>query len=111
MRKTMVLCFVIALTAITTVSCRKVTKTHPEFVGFWSVNDGGVLYVIDIDNEGEGRYQESSSIMSAKKWEGPTRFKNGVLKIGIKKLNVDKEPYTVGQFKLMDVEGKTFVRQ
>jgi hypothetical protein len=49
--------------------------------------------------------------LNTNKWEGPARFKKGVLKIGVKSLTVDKEPFEVGQFTYMEVEGKTFIKQ
>jgi hypothetical protein len=111
MKKILVLSLLMGVLAITAISCRKVTKTHPEFVGFWSASDGSTVYVIEIKDDGEGRYQESSSVMSSNKWEGPARYKNGTLKIGIKKLSVDKEPFQVSGNNYMEVEGKTFIRQ
>lgn len=96
---------------VTSTACRKVTKTNPEFIGFWSTSVDGTNYVIDIDNDGQGRYKESSGALSGTEIKGPARFKNGVLKIGIKNLTVDKEPYVIGLFTLLDVEGKTFIKQ
>lgn len=111
MKKLLMFSLLIGLMVVTSISCRKVTKTNPEFIGFWSASVDGTVYVIDIDSEGEGRYQESSSLLNATKWEGPARFKKGVLKIGVKSLTVDKEPFEVGQFTYMEVEGKTFIKQ
>jgi hypothetical protein len=111
MKKLLMLSLLIGLMLVTSISCRKVSKTNPEFIGFWSASVDGTIYVIDIDNEGEGRYQESSSLMNTNKWEGPARFKKGVLKIGVKSLTVDKEPFEVGQYSYMEVEGKTFIKQ
>lgn len=114
MKKLLMFCLLIGLMVVSSISCRKVTKTNPEFIGFWSASVDGTVYVIDIDSEGEGRYQESSSLLNATKWEGPARFKKGVLKIGVKSLTVDNEPFEVGQFTYityMEVEGKTFIKQ
>lgn len=111
MKKLLMFSLLIGLMGVTSISCRKVTKTNPEFIGFWSASVDGTVYVIDIDSEGEGRYQESSSLLNATKWEGPARFKKGVLKIGIKSLTVDKEPFETGFFTYMEVEGKTFIKQ
>lgn len=111
MKKILTFSLLIGLIMLTSISCKKVTKTNPEFIGFWSTSVDGTNYVIDIDSEGLGRYSESSGALNGSEWEGSTRFKNGVLKIGIKSLAVDKEPYVFGLFTLLDVEGKTFIKQ
>ena len=111
MKKFLMYSLLIGLIVITSTSCRKVTKTNPEFIGFWSTTVEETNYVIDIDNDGQGRYAESSGALNGSESKGSTRFKNGVLKIGFKSLTVDKEPYTIGLFTLVDVEGKTFIKQ
>jgi hypothetical protein len=111
MKKLLMYSLLVGLIIVTSISCRKVTKTNPEFIGFWSTTVDGTNYVIDIDNDGQGRYAESSGALNGSEVKGSARFKNGVLKIGIKSLTVDKEPYVEGPFTLMDVEGKTFLKQ
>jgi hypothetical protein len=110
MKTKVVLYLFLALIAATAISCKKVSKTHPDFIGLWHTTSGSVNYTLDIQNNGQGRYEESTGLMSSSEWSGMARYKDGILKIGLKKLKINKEPYVLGQFYLMEMEGKTFTR-
>lgn len=69
MKKILMFSLLIWLIMLTSISCKKVTKTNPEFIGFWSTSVDGTNYVFDIDSEGLGRYSESSGALNGSEWE------------------------------------------
>ena len=112
MKKLLLFSLLIGLMVATSISCRKHTITNPEFVGNWSASVDGTVYTINIYNSAgasySGHYEESSNPFG---WDGRARIVKGKLKIGFKSLTIDKEPFEVGQYTYMEVEGKTFIRQ
>lgn len=91
-------------------SCKKVDSTNPDFIGLWTGATTSKDYVIDIESNSEGRYQESNGLLNSDEWEGKARYKNGKLKIGMKKLEVDQLPNGSEAGSTMVVEGVTYVR-
>jgi len=100
---------IISASLIFTNCGKKVVKGNTDFIGNWSGSDATYNYTVKIDNDSNGEYKKCSGLLSCSETKGTARIKNGVLKIGLKKLNIDREPYqdNTGSW-MMELDGVAY---
>lgn len=108
MRKKINVLLLLAFLILT--SCGKeITTEAPEFLGFWEGKKDNVAYTIRIDDDGHGRYSSvGNGEMDAA--EGSARINNNTLRIGLRRLTIDKHPEETNGNWEMTVNGIIYSR-
>lgn len=113
MKKTLIIVHVLIIIGL--LGCKKkVIDVNKDFIGQWysesKFKKEDSFKSIEIKDNSDGEYSERGGY-SSKQASGKARLKGKVLKIGVKKFNVDSEPErlgNVGNFWAMTISGTTY---